>query len=75
VPEAPPQVLTKSHRLLPDKFHGLQDIEKRYRHRYVDMIANPEVKDIFKARSWITSTLRRVLEDRGFLEVETPVSL
>lgn len=67
------QVLTKSHRAMPDKFHGLVDVEKRYRQRYVDLIANPEVKETFRARSIIVSTLRRFLEDQGFLEVETPV--
>ena len=67
------QVLTKAHRLLPDKWHGLQDVEKRYRQRYVDCISNPEVKDVFKARSLVVSTLRRTLEDSQFLEVETPV--
>eukprot|EP00892_Ulva_mutabilis_P008614 jgi/Ulvmu1/6124/UM027_0102.1 len=67
------QVLTKSHRAMPDKFHGLVDVEKRYRQRYVDLIANPEVKDTFRARSLIVSTLRRTLEDQAFLEIETPV--
>ena len=67
------QVLTKSHRAMPDKFHGLVDVEKRYRQRYVDLIANPEVKETFRARSIIVSTLRRFLEDQGFLEIETPV--
>lgn len=58
---------------MPDKFHGLVDVEKRYRQRYVDLIANPEVKETFRARSIIVSTLRRFLEDQGFLEIETPV--
>lgn len=69
------QVLTKSHRQLPDKFHGLTDVEKRYRQRYVDMIANPDVLDTFRARSLVISTLRRTLEADGFLEAETPVRL
>jgi lysyl-tRNA synthetase, class II len=67
------QVLSKALRLMPDKFHGLQDVEKRYRQRYLDMIANPEVMQTFRARSLIVSTLRRVLEAQNFLEVETPV--
>ena len=67
------QVLTKSYRTMPDKWHGLTDVEKRYRQRYVDLIASPAVKDTFQKRSLILSTLRRSLEDSGFLEVETPV--
>jgi lysyl-tRNA synthetase class 2 len=67
------QVLTKALRPMPDKFHGLQDVEKRYRQRYLDLIANPEVMNIFRARSLVVSTLRRALEARDFLEVETPV--
>ena len=67
------QVLTKSYRTMPDKWHGLADVEKRYRQRYVDLIASPAVKDTFQKRSLILSTLRRSLEDSGFLEVETPV--
>lgn len=58
---------------MPDKWHGLQDVEKRYRQRYLDFIANPEVMDTFRARSAVVSTLRRALEDDAFLEVETPV--
>eukprot|EP00898_Chlorokybus_atmophyticus_P003605 jgi/Chlat1/4245/Chrsp27S04316 len=67
------EVLTKSLLPLPDKFRGLTDIEMRYRQRYVDMISNPEVADTFRARAKVTSTIRRFLEDRGFLEMETPV--
>lgn len=67
------QVLTKSYRAMPDKWHGLQDVEKRYRQRYVDLIASPSVKETFQKRSMILSTIRRSLEDSGFLEVETPV--
>ena len=66
-------VLTKALRPLPDKWHGLADVEKRYRQRYVDMIATPGVRDALRARALMTSTLRRSLERRGFLEVETPV--
>src|SRR6266567_7541334 len=66
------RVLTKALRPLPEKWHGLTDVELRYRQRYVDMIANPEVKEIFNARSIIVRELRRYLDDLGFLEVETP---
>ena len=65
--------LTKSLRPLPDKWSGLEDVEKRYRERYADLIANPEVKDIFKTRSKIVSVIRRFLEDNNFMEVETPI--
>ena len=57
----------------PEKWHGLKDVEKRYRERYVDLFANPEVADVFRARGHIVSTLRRFLDARGFLEVETPL--
>lgn len=66
-------LLTKSLLPLPDKWHGLTDVEKRYRQRYVDMIVNPEVRDNFRKRALITSAIRRFFEDRGFLEIETPV--
>ena len=67
------QLLTKSLRPLPEKWHGLKDVEIRYRQRYVDLIANTEVRDVFRARTKIIATLRRLLDQRGFLEVETPV--
>ncbi len=67
------QLLTKSLRPLPEKWHGLKDVEIRYRQRYVDLIANPEVRDVFRARTKIIAGLRRLLDQRGFLEVETPV--
>lgn len=57
----------------PEKWHGLKDVEKRYRERYVDLFANPEVADIFRARSLIVRELRQALHERGFLEVETPL--
>ena len=57
----------------PEKFHGLADIDQRYRQRYVDLWANPEVMERFKKRSEIVATIRRFLESRGFLEVETPM--
>lgn len=66
-------LLTKSLLPLPEKFHGLRDPELRFRQRYVDLIANPEVKDVFVKRSKIISTIREVLDKKGFIEVETPV--
>lgn len=66
-------MLTKSLLPLPDKWHGLTDIEKRYRQRYVDLIINPDVKKTFRLRAKITSGIRRYLEDKDFLEIETPV--
>lgn len=66
-------IITKSIFLLPEKFHGLQDQEIKYRQRYLDMIVNPEVKETFITRSKIVSTIRRFFEENGFLEVETPM--
>lgn len=66
-------ILTKSLLPLPDKWHGLTDIEKRYRQRYLDMIMNLEVANIFRARAQILSRIRRLVEEKGFIEVETPV--
>ncbi len=66
-------MLTKALRPLPEKWHGLKDTETRYRQRYLDLIANPEVKDVFVKRSKVIATIRRELEKRGFLEVETPL--
>lgn len=66
-------LLTKSLLPLPDKWHGLTDVAKRYRQRYVDLIVNPEVRDTFRKRALITAAIRRFFEDRGFLEIETPV--
>ena len=65
-------VLTKSLLPLPDKYHGLKDVETRYRQRYVDLIVNPEVKKTFITRSKIIQSMRRYLDERGYLEVETP---
>jgi lysyl-tRNA synthetase class 2 len=65
-------VLTKAVRPLPEKWHGLQDMEIRYRQRYVDLIANPEVREVFLKRTAIVKHLRRFLDARDFLEVETP---
>jgi lysyl-tRNA synthetase class 2 len=67
------QLLTKALRPLPEKWHGLKDIEIRYRQRYVDLIANPEVREVFRARTRIITGLRSLLDERGFVEVETPV--
>lgn len=65
-------LLSKSLKPLPEKFHGLTDTDIRYRQRYVDLIMNPEVKDTFIKRSLIIKEIRRFLDDRGFIEVETP---
>lgn len=67
------ELLTKSLLPLPDKFHGLRDTDLRYRQRYVDMMVNPEVKDVFIKRSNIIKTIRNYLDNLGFVEVETPV--
>jgi len=66
-------LVTKSLRPLPDKWHGLNDIEQRYRQRYVDLIVNPDVRDVFIKRSNIIRAIRAWLDTRGFLEVETPM--
>ena len=66
-------ILTKSLLPLPDKWHGLTDTEKRYRQRYVDLIVNPSVRNTFRIRAKITAGIRRYLETKDFLEIETPV--
>jgi len=66
-------LLSKSLRPLPEKWHGLKDVETRYRQRYVDLIANPEVRDVFEKRTRVIRALRSYLDERGYLEVETPV--
>ncbi|KAL7546428.1 hypothetical protein ACHAWF_009762 [Thalassiosira exigua] len=66
-------MLTKSALPLPDKYHGLTDISKRYRNRHLDLIVNPSVRDTFYKRAKITSSLRNQLDAKGFLEIETPV--
>ncbi|MFZ5591967.1 MAG: amino acid--tRNA ligase-related protein, partial [Bacillota bacterium] len=66
-------ILAKSLRPLPEKWHGLKDVELRYRQRYVDLIVNPEVKETFVLRSKIIHAIRNYLEQQGFLEVETPM--
>ncbi|MDD3894605.1 MAG: lysine--tRNA ligase [Syntrophomonadaceae bacterium] len=65
--------LSKSLNPLPEKWHGLKDVELRYRQRYVDLIVNPEVKDVFMKRSRFIKEMRNYLDNRGFLEVETPM--
>ncbi len=67
------ELLSKSLHPLPEKWHGLQDKELRYRQRYLDLISNPEVKDSFILRTRILVSIRKFLEDQGFLEVETPI--
>ncbi|KLU62022.1 lysine--tRNA ligase [Peptococcaceae bacterium CEB3] len=66
------RLLAKALRPLPEKFHGLTNVEIRYRRRYIDLIVNPEVRDVFVIRSKIIRAMRNFLEDKGFLEVETP---
>ena len=66
-------LLAKSLQVLPEKFHGLKDQEARYRQRYVDLIVNPEVKDVFIKRTAILKAIRKFLDSRGYLEVDTPV--
>ncbi|WP_202081477.1 lysine--tRNA ligase [Caldalkalibacillus salinus] len=65
-------LLSKALRPLPDKYHGLKDVEQRYRKRYVDLIINPEVRETFITRSKIIQSMRKYLDNQGFLEVETP---
>ena len=67
------KLLSKSLRPLPEKFHGLKDIDLRYRQRYVDLIMNPEVKKTFEMRSKIISEIRKILDEKGYLEVDTPM--
>ncbi len=67
------KLITRSMRPLPEKYHGLKDTETRYRQRYVDLIVTPRTREIFQKRSQIVREFRRFLEDRGFMEVETPM--
>ena len=67
------KLLSKSLLPLPEKFHGLRDTDTRYRQRYVDLIVNPEVRDTFYKRSRILTEIRRYLDEKGFLEVDTPI--
>ncbi|HAM37092.1 MAG TPA: lysine--tRNA ligase [Elusimicrobia bacterium] len=68
-------LLAKALRPMPEKWHGLKDVETRYRHRHLDLIANPEVREKFRQRSLIVTTVRRTLDRLGFMEVETPILL
>ena len=67
------EMLSKSVQILPEKFHGLKDTDLRYRQRYVDLIVNPQVRETFKKRSKIIKAVREFMDQKGFLEVETPV--
>lgn len=67
------RLLSKSFRPLPEKYHGLKDVETRYRQRYVDLIVTPKTSEIFRKRTMIVGEMRRFLNERGFLEVETPM--
>ena len=67
------RLLVKGLRPLPDKFHGLADVETRYRRRYVDLIVNEQSREIFRRRAQITTSLRRFLDQRGYLEIESPM--
>ncbi|WP_448871527.1 lysine--tRNA ligase [Desulfobulbus propionicus] len=67
------QMITKSLRPLPEKFHGLTDVETRYRQRYLDLIVNPESREVFKKRVEIIRLIREFLNNRGYMEVETPM--
>jgi lysyl-tRNA synthetase, class II len=67
------EFLSKTLLSMPEKWHGLEDVETRYRQRYLDLIANPEVRKVFVTRARIVSSIRRQLEARGFIEVETPM--
>lgn len=67
------EILSKCLKPLPEKFHGLQDADLRYRQRYLDMIVNPEIKDVFTKRSRIITAIRSFMDQRGFLEVDTPI--
>ncbi len=67
------RLLTKSLRPLPEKWHGLADVETRFRQRYVDLIVNPDVKEVFRVRSKVVSIIRRYFEDLDYIEVETPM--
>jgi lysyl-tRNA synthetase class 2 len=67
------EILAKNLRPLPEKWHGLKDTEERYRQRYIDLIVNPETRQVFKTRTKILSEMRHFLDDNGFMEVETPI--
>lgn len=66
-------LMSKSLKVLPEKFHGLADVEERYRHRYVDLICNKNVRETFRARTKIITELRKFMDEKGYLEVDTPI--
>nr|MDT0666588.1 amino acid--tRNA ligase-related protein [Micromonospora sp. DSM 115978] len=66
-------MLNRTQRALPDKWHGISDVEARYRRRYLDLLVNPESRERFRTRSRVISRIRRFLDDADFLEVETPM--
>ena len=66
-------LLSKCMRPLPEKWHGLRDVEIRYRQRYLDLIANPEIANSFAQRSQVIKSIRKFFDDKGFMEVETPI--
>ncbi len=66
-------LMSKSLKVLPEKFHGLSDIEERYRHRYVDLICNKDVRETFRTRTKIITELRKFMDQKGYLEVDTPI--
>ena len=66
-------MLTKSLLPLPDKFHGLTDVSKRYRQRHLDMVVNPEVRNVFRVRAKVNAAIRRILDNQGYVEIETPI--
>jgi len=67
------RLLAKCHHPLPEKWHGLQDVELRYRRRYLDLIMNPEVNEVFRLRSRLVAEMRKFFDERGYIEVETPM--
>lgn len=67
------KLMSKSLKVLPEKYHGLADVEERYRHRYVDLIVNKEVREVFRTRTKIISGVRKFFDSKGFLEVDTPI--
>ena len=67
------ELLAKNRKPLPDTFHGLQDVETRYRQRYLDLLVNDEARADALLRSWVVTSIRRYLDDQGFVEVETPI--
>ena len=67
------RLMSKSLKVLPEKYHGLANVEDRYRHRYVDLIVNKDVRDVFRTRTKIITEIRKFMDSRGYLEVDTPI--